>query len=171
MVDERGAIVWFTGLPSSGKSTLARRVRDRLRRRALLLDGDELRMALAPRPGYTAEARDAFYATLGNVALLAARQGFTVLVAATAHRRAYRDAVRHAGPRFIEVLLSVPLDEAMRRDAGKGLYERVQGSTTDSSLPGVGVEYEPPVSPDVTATGGHDDSAVDRICALLEPDG
>ncbi len=99
-----GAVVWLTGLPRSGKSTLAARVRDRLAgagRATLILDGDEVRAALVPRPGYDATAREQFYETLARLASLLAHQGATVLVAATAHRRDFRERARRLAPRFV----------------------------------------------------------------------
>src|SRR3954469_17831002 len=78
-----GAIVWFTGLPSSGKSRLARRVQARLaleRRPCCLLDGDRVRSLLHPQPGYSSAERDDFYLTLGGLALELAQQGLVVLV-------------------------------------------------------------------------------------------
>ncbi len=153
-----GLVVWLTGLPSSGKSTLARRVHERLPG-AILLDGDEVRAAIAPDLGYTLPERDAFYAALARLAALLARQGRVVLVAATAHRRAYRDQARALAPRFVEVLVDVPAAECARRDA-KGLYARA-----GAALPGAGVEYERPERPDVRAGGGHDEEAVRAIVA------
>ena len=96
-----GAVVWVTGLPASGKSTLARRLRERLAalgRPAALLDGDEVRARSHPRPGYDPAARAAFYETLGDLALLPRGDGLVAVVAATANRRAFRDRVRRAGP-------------------------------------------------------------------------
>ena len=73
-----GTLVWITGLPSAGKSRFARAVQAELGSRGVascLLDGDDVRHALVPNPGYDAESRDRFYATLGNLAvLLAARR-------------------------------------------------------------------------------------------------
>ncbi|MBC7976513.1 MAG: adenylyl-sulfate kinase, partial [Myxococcales bacterium] len=86
-----GTVVWFTGLPQSGKSTLAGRVRDRLAptRTCIVLDSDELRSALGATD-YGEAGRTSFYATLAALATLLARQGHLVLVAATAPRLAYR---------------------------------------------------------------------------------
>ncbi len=137
-----GVVVWFTGPPSSGKSTLAVRVAAELDR-PVLLDGDEVREALRPPLGFTEEERDAFYETLARLAALLAQQGFVVLVAATAHRRFFRQRARALAPRFVEVFVATPLEECMRRDA-KGLYAR---STTE--LPGGDVTYERPVAPEV----------------------
>lgn len=163
-----GAVVWITGLPSSGKSTLARLVRARLEREgrpSLLLDGDDVREALVPRPGYSDEARAHFYETLARLAGLLARQGLVVLVPASAHRRAYREAARRLAPRFIEVFVDVPPEECARRDT-KGLYALARAGRAPT-LPGVGAGYEPPLAPDVTARGGRDRRAVTDIAARV----
>jgi adenylylsulfate kinase len=163
-----GAVVWMTGLPSSGKSTLAALLRDRLvaeGRPAALLDGDAVREALVPRPGYSLAERDAFYATLARLAALLARQGLLVAVAATAHRRAHRAEARALAPRFVEVFLDVPAEECRRRDA-KGLYaQAAAGGAPD--LPGAGVGYEPPEVPEVVAHGGKDEAALREILRRL----
>ena len=163
-----GAVVWLTGLPSSGKSTFAQRLFNRLRengRPAALLDGDEVREALIPRPGYTPADRDAFYETLGRLAALLARQGLVVMVAATAHRRAWRDAARSLSPQFVEVYLDVSDDECRRRDA-KGLYARAaEGMVKD--LPGGGATYEAPAAPEVIARGGEDAFALEEALQRL----
>jgi adenylylsulfate kinase len=162
--EARGAIVWITGLPSSGKSTLAVRLQRRLAEAggaSCTLDGDEVRRALVPAPGYTPEARDDFYATLARLAALIAAQGLVVIVPATAHRATYRAAARLLAPRFVEVHVAVPAEECRRRDA-KGLYAAGVGG-----LPGGDLAYEAPTAPDVVAAGGLDDEAVERVLALL----
>ena len=144
-----GAVAWVTGLPSSGKSTFARRVRDRLRaegRAALLLDGDEVRAALVPSHGYDEAARAAFYETLGNLALSVAGQGFVAIVAATANRRAFRDRVRARARRFVEIFVDVPAEVCAARDA-KGLWARARAGGAPT-LPGAGAVYERPAAPD-----------------------
>lgn len=160
-----GAVVWFTGLPSSGKSSLAAAVRTALARQSVVsatLDGDEFRAALVPSPAYDEADRSSFYATLANVAALLAHQGLIVLVPATANRRAYREHARRAAPRFVEVHVSTPLDECARRDA-KGLYGRGPSGQVEH-LPGVGAAYEPPLAPEVVAPNGSDEAAV--LCVL-----
>lgn len=166
-----GVLVWITGLPSSGKSTFAGVVRSLLEARArsvVVLDGDEVRAALVPPPGYDDAARDDFYATLAQLAALLVRQGVTVLVPATAHRRAYRERARGMVPRFVEVFIDVPLEETERRDA-KGLYEKARAAGGASgTLPGVGVSYEAPLAPDLVARDGRDEDAARALVALLE---
>jgi adenylylsulfate kinase len=158
-----GVVVWLTGLPRAGKTTLAARLRDRLGN-AVILDGDEVRDALVPRPGYDDRARDDFYRTLGNLAVLLARQGLTVLVPATAHRRAWRDAARAAAPRFVEVHVAASLDACRTRDPA-GLYDDLSAR---ANLPGVGIPYEPPAAPEVTASGGDDDVAIALLASRLK---
>lgn len=157
-----GIVVWLTGLPQSGKSTLARRVRDRIasRRSCVLLDSDAVRAAIG-ETGYGVGDRDAFYRMLAGLAALLAREGHTVVVAATAPRRAYRAAARAASPDFVEVWVRTPLAECEARD-GKGLYARARrGDAPD--LPGLGAAYETPEAPDLVADGGHDAAALEAI--------
>lgn len=159
-----GTVVWFTGLPASGKTTLATRVRAVLVDPCVLLDSDEVRDALGAT-GYAGDERDAFYHALGGLAALLARQGFVVLVAATAPRRAHRDHARAHAPRFVEVWVNADAAECAARDV-KGLYAKAgRGEAPD--LPGVGAPYEPPRAPDVIAGGGDDLAAVDAIVAAI----
>jgi adenylylsulfate kinase len=161
-----GCVIWLTGLPGSGKSTLAGAIRERLGDIACILDGDEVRDALVPRPGYTDEERDAFYASLANLAALVARQGLIALVPATAHRAAFRDRARAAAPAFIEVHVATAANECAARDP-KGLWARAAGGDVQA-LPGSGVSYEPPAAADVIATGGFDRAAIDAIVDLVD---
>jgi len=159
-----GAVVWFTGLPASGKTTLAKAVQERLtqlNRAVCLLDSDEVRDVLLSRLGYTEGEREAFYAMLARLAGLLARQGLLVLVAATAHRNKHREQARQVAPHFIEVYVATPIEECRRRDP-KGLYARARtGELT--SLPGAEIDYETPANPDVIAQGGLSAGAVGEI--------
>ncbi|HEX8952516.1 MAG TPA: adenylyl-sulfate kinase [Polyangia bacterium] len=162
----RGVVVWLTGLPRSGKSMLADAVRAALVARGrtpVVLDGDAVRVALVPPPGYDPEGRDAFYATLGNLAALLAHQGHVVVVPATAHKRAYRDAARAQAPAFIEVHVASSLAECKEHDRA-GLYS----SAARAALPGVGIAYEAPAAPEVIASGGEDRRALDAVVARIE---
>jgi adenylylsulfate kinase len=163
------AVVWFTGLPSSGKSTLARRVQERLvaaGRAVVMLDSDEVREALGAR-GYDAEDRDGFYRALAGLAAVVAKQGVLVLVAATAPKREHRDRARRAvgeRGRFIEVWVSTPLSVCEARDT-KGLYARARRGDAPE-VPGIGVDYEPPLAPEVVANG--DPEAAMAAMAAIE---
>ena len=160
-----GVVAWFTGLPSSGKTTLASEVAGELRLRgveAVVLDSDELRGIIEPPLGYDEASRARLYALLGRLAALIARQGHVVLVPATAHRRAYRDAARAAAPAFVEVFVDTPLEECRRRDT-KGLY-----AAGAALAPGVGVGYEPPPAPEVRVRPGEDAAAAAIAARLVE---
>ncbi len=157
-----GMVVWFTGYPASGKSTLARVVADALRTSGAtvcVLDGDDVRAALHPTPGYDDRARSDFYASLAGLAALLAKQGLVVLVPATAHRASFRDTARALAPQFVEVFVDTPLAECQRRDP-KGLYQRAP-----STLPGSGMTYEPPQHPDLTVRPG--EPAAEALVELI----
>jgi len=163
-----GTVVWMTGLPSSGKSTLARSLLERLRNAGLavaLLDGDEVREAIVPTLGYTPGARDALYGAIARFAAVLARQGLVVIVAATAHRRAWREEARRLAPDFVEVYVDVPLQECVRRD-GKGLYARAARGAV-RGLPGSDISYQAPGAPEFVAKGGRDVAALQRMVAYL----
>jgi adenylylsulfate kinase len=158
-----GAVIWFTGLPSSGKSSLATSVATALAGRGVphaLLDGDAVRAAISPAPGYTTKQREDFYRTLAQLAALLASQGLVVLVPATAHRRAFRDRARKLSPRFVEVFVDTPLAECARRNSKK-LYGVAR------ALPGAGVKYQRPLRPEVRVEGGAGPAAVRACLAAL----
>ena len=162
-----GVVVWFTGLPASGKTTLAQAVRDRLvpDNLVVLLDSDAVRPTMAPDLGFDGAGRDEFYRRLAQTAAHLAGQGRIVLVSATAPRRVHRDRARGLAPRFIEVFVDTGVDECAARDP-KGLYAGARrGEVHD--LPGVGTRYEQPESPDVTASGGFDQPAIDMVVARV----
>jgi adenylylsulfate kinase len=163
-----GTLVWITGLPSSGKSKFGEQLCDRLRetgRACCLLDGDAVRATLHPSPGYDPDARDAFYETLIDLAVLLARQDLHVIVAATAGRSTYRERARQLAPRYLEVEIATSLEECERRDS-KGLYARARAGSVHG-VPGIDAPYEPPPAADVVADGGLDRSALEKVLSRL----
>jgi len=156
-----GVVIWFTGLPASGKTRLAACVRSRIG--GILLDSDVLRDVFGTADY---EDRDAFYRRLAQLAAHLATQGHRVLVAATAPRCAHRELARMLAPAFLEVFVATPLEECMRRDP-KQLYARARAGDAPL-LPGVGVPYEPPVHPDVTVSTSEDEAVVIEAVAEIE---
>jgi adenylylsulfate kinase len=146
-----GWAIWFTGLPASGKTTLARSVQRALQERGIstvLLDSDELRRLITPKATYTPAERDCFYDRLVELADWLVRSGEHVLIAATGSRRCYREAVRRKlGGHFAEIWVRCPTDICRTRDQ-KGLYGRA-ASGVIRGLPGVDVPYEAPQAPEV----------------------
>lgn len=146
---EAGATVWFTGLPSAGKSTIAHALAERLAAagvRVQVLDGDEVRPHLSAGLGYGKEARDINVSRIGWVARLLASHGVVVLVPVIAPYAATRQAVRTdhlaAGVPFAEVYVSTSLAVAEQRDV-KGLYAKARrGEIT--GMTGVDDPYEQP---------------------------
>jgi adenylylsulfate kinase len=159
-----GVVVWFTGLPSSGKSTLAEQVRARLRQSGhnpVLLDGDAVRASIVPVPGYDPRARADFYETLARLAALLAGEGHVVLVAATANRRVFRERARELAPRFVEVFVAADPKDCRARDS-RGLYAAARAGTA-TGVPGADAAFEPPLAPEITARGGLDEAAAERV--------
>ncbi|MBI1865063.1 MAG: adenylyl-sulfate kinase, partial [Nitrospirae bacterium] len=100
--------IWFTGLPASGKSTLAGAVADGMRRRGLdpvVLESDAMRRLLTPEPDYSEKERDWFYGAIVELARMFVEKGVPVLIDATGNRRAYRARGREVLPLFAEVFV------------------------------------------------------------------
>lgn len=147
--------VWLTGLPSAGKSTIARALEKRLLdegRRVEVLDGDVVRTHLTKDLGFSREDRRENVLRIGFVASLLARNGVVVLCPVIAPYRTDRDDVRalhdRDGAPFVEVYVSTPVEVCSDRDV-KGLYAK-QRSGELSGLTGVDDPYEAPLAPEVT---------------------
>lgn len=171
---ERGFAIWFTGLPSSGKSTLARALARHLEGEGIevqVLDSDELRQTLTPQAAYTPSERRWFYDVLVYFAGLLTDNGVNVLIAATGPRRSYRRAGRQRLARFAEVYVECPPDVCRERDP-KGLWQRADAGEIDA-LPGAGFPYEPPPNPQVRVDTSQSDvdSSVQKIVSTLSEQG
>jgi adenylylsulfate kinase len=170
--------VWVTGLPASGKSSLARATAARLRaagETVIVLELDEIRRIITPSPTYTDTERDVVYRALVYMASALITSGSAVIIDATAHRRAWRDLARQLIPRFAEVQLVCPLDvcrererQRARGDAPSAIYARAGGP--GAMVPGVDVPYEPARRPELTIDTRLEnaDVSVIRLVALTK---
>jgi adenylylsulfate kinase len=159
MTNDDGWCVWVTGLPGSGKSTIAKKLLEKLASRkiyAQILSSDMLRRVVTPKPTYTEEERDIVYSTLVFIAKLLTRNGVNVIIDATANRRRYRDHARKEIPKFMEAYVRCPLEICIQRETGRKVYayapkEVYKKALTGKSatVPGVGVPYEEPQNPEV----------------------
>ena len=169
----RGATAWLTGLPASGKSTLAIEVEGRLVRAgrpALRLDGDNLRHGLNGDLGFSAADRAENVRRTAHAAALLGEAGVVTLVALVSPYAADRDAARAihaaAGVPFLEIWVATGLEECERRDP-KGLYARARAGEL-TGLTGVDDVYEPPATPELAIAGGESiEAAAARIVAAL----
>jgi adenylyl-sulfate kinase len=171
-----GATVWLTGLPASGKSTLAVEVEALLvgaGRPALRLDGDNLRHGLNGDLGFAPEDRAENVRRTAHAARLLADAGTIAVVSLVspyaADRKLAREAHEAAGLEFVEIFVDTPLEECERRDP-KGLYARARAGDIEG-MTGVDDPYEAPASPDLVLRPGDAPVAVDRLLALLHERG
>ncbi len=145
-----GVTIWFTGLPSSGKSTVSRLVHDYLKAQGLkveLLDGDVARQNLTKGLGFSKEDRDENIRRIGFVCNLLSRNGVIAIAAAISPYRAARDAVRQQTNSFIEIYVNAPLDVCKQRDV-KGLYKKALAGQLPQ-FTGVSDPYEEPLNPEL----------------------
>ena len=174
LLGRRGCTIWLTGLPASGKSTIALLIEEKLlteKRPALILDGDTLRHGLNAGLGFDAGGRAEAVRRAGESALILAESGAVAIVSMVSPYRADRDAVRarhtKVGIAFIEVFVDSPLAVAESRDP-KGLYKKARAGEIPT-FTGVTDPYEAPTHPEVHVRT-HESSAQEcaiKICAAL----
>jgi len=143
-------VVWLTGLPAAGKSTLALRLAEYLRAQGCpveVLDGDEVRQHFSAGLGFRREDREAHNHRVIYVAGLLSKNGIIVIVPMISPYRDVRQAARAGLPGYFEVHVHCPLEECIRRDP-KGLYRRALAGEV-KNFTGIDDPYEEPLSPDV----------------------
>ena len=162
----KGWVVWFTGLPGSGKTVRARELLKKLNEKNIeteYLRMDEIRDILTPKKKYTEEERDFAYRALVLISKFLANHGINVILDATGHKRIWRKLARNIIPRFVEVYVKCPLELCMKRESArednlvvremyKKALERIKdGKEIDGlgEVIGVDVEYEEPKKPDL----------------------
>ncbi|MDR7521694.1 MAG: adenylyl-sulfate kinase [Armatimonadota bacterium] len=148
----QGCVVWLTGLPGSGKTTIATALAEDLRREGVpveVLDGDEIRAHLSPELGFSPPERELHNRRVIFLAKLLSRNGIVAIVALISPYRAIRDAARAELGRFVEVWVKCSVEECMRRDP-KGHYRRALDGQ-NPQMTGVQAPYEPPPDPELIA--------------------
>ena len=142
--------LWFTGIPCSGKSTLARLLEQELTQRGLtvqVLDSDVVRPLISPELGFCREDRDTHISRLALLCELLARHGVITIVAAVSPYRFVRDRVRRSLGKFMEIHVKCPLATAIQRDT-RGLYEKAIAGEI-KNFTGVSAPYEEPLRPEI----------------------
>jgi adenylyl-sulfate kinase len=171
MKKNKGFTLWFTGLPCSGKSTLAQIVAKELEGRGRgveILDGDIVRTHLTKGLGFSKEDRDENIRRIGFVCGLLSKHGAIAIAAAISPYRSVRDEVRSATMNFVEVYVNTPLELCIQRDV-KGMYRKALAGEI-KHFTGVDDPYEPPLNPELIIATEKEPEGVSaqRILAKLE---
>jgi len=146
-----GFTVWFTGLPSSGKSTLAKVLRDEIEkknRHVEILDGDEVRLRLSKGLGFSKEDRDENIRRISYVAKIITKCGAVAITCAISPYKSIRQEARQEIQDFIEVFVDCELEQCIKRDL-KGLYKKALSGEI-KNFTGISDPYEKPDNPEIT---------------------
>lgn len=168
----KGVTIWLTGLPSAGKTTLARLLGKKIRDKGVMgieiLDGDVIRMNLCKDLGFSQEDRMTNIRRIAFVSQLLTRNGVIVIVAAISPYRESRDDARKEIKDFVEVFVKCPIDVLIERDV-KGLYKKALAGNLPH-FTGVSDPYEEPLNPEILIETNREtpDESAARILAHLE---
>ncbi|MFP5351872.1 MAG: adenylyl-sulfate kinase [Actinomycetota bacterium] len=169
---ERGAVLWFTGLSGSGKTTIAHEVEEKLLEAGVpveILDGDVVRENLSKGLGFSKEDRDTNIRRIAFVAHLLQRNGVFVITAAISPYKAIRDEARAMIKDFVEIYADASLEVCEQRDT-KGLYAKARAGEI-KGFTGIDDPYEAPENPEVVCDTEKEDvseSAQKVIDKLIE---
>jgi adenylylsulfate kinase len=169
-----GFCIWLTGLPSAGKTTIAKALTPKLKARGWnveLLDGDEVRTGLSADLGFDRKAREMHAARVTFVAKVLARNGVIPIVALISPYASSRSKARQEIGRFVEVYVTTPLNVCEERDV-KGLYKKARAGTI-KEMTGIDDPYEMPEHPEITVETVHNspDQSAEYILHELEKHG
>lgn len=149
-MNPKGVTIWFTGLPCSGKTTLAKAVRDELEKRGYYvesLDGDVTRKYLSKGLGFSKEDRDENIRRVGFVCSLLTKAGAIVTAAFVSPYREIRREIREQIGDFVEVFVRCPVEVCIERDV-KGMYKKALAGEI-KNFTGISDPYEEPENPEV----------------------
>ncbi len=147
---QKGFVLWLTGLPSSGKTTLAKRMEEIFREKGFkteIFDGDEVRKWLSPEAGFSREDRERHIKRVAMVSKLLSRNDVSVIVSLVSPYRSVRDFARNEIENFIEVWVKCSLEKCMERDP-KGLYKKAKAGEI-KDMTGMQDIYEEPLNPEL----------------------
>ena len=167
----KGFTLWFTGLPCSGKSTLAKRIQDILLERGMnveLLDGDEVRQNLCKGLGFSKEGRDTNIRRIGYVCKLLSRNGAVAIAAAISPYSEIRDENRKAIANYVEVYVKAPIEVLIERDT-KGMYKKAIAGEI-KNFTGISDPYEEPENPEILVESDKEtfEESTNKIVRTLE---
>ena len=167
-----GVTLWFTGLPCSGKTTIAEIVKTELERKQIpveLLDGDEIRKHFSKGVGFTKEDRNNHLKRVAYLCHLLTKHGVVVLASFVSPYRENRDSARQLiGGRFVEIFVDTPVEECIKRDV-KGMYKKALAGEI-KQFTGVSDPYEAPLSAELTirTTGETSQQSATRVLEVLD---
>lgn len=172
--EDYGFVIWLTGLPGSGKTTIARGLEKELKVRDLkveVFDGDEVRKNLSKGLGFSKEDRDTHNKRVIYVCKLLTRNGVNAIVSLISPYRSTRAYAREQLPKFVEVYLKCSLEECIRRDP-KGLYKKALAGEINN-MTGIQDPYEEPLNPEVVLDTEHDSSGynIQKVLVKLKERG
>lgn len=150
MTGQKGFTLWFTGLPCSGKSTVADIIAEKLKTHSLKierLDGDVVRQMLTRDLGFSKEDRDKNIERVTFVSKLLSRNGVGVLASFVSPYKETRNMIRKETTNFVEVYVNCPVEECAKRDV-KGMYAKAYAGEI-KDFTGVDDPYEPPENAEI----------------------
>ena len=176
LLKQKGVVVWLTGLPASGKSTIARELEWRLYNMGKLtyvLDGDNIRHGLNSDLGFSPEDRKENIRRIGEVAKLFADAGIITITSFISPYREDRERARSLlkEGEFIEVYLKCPLEVLMERDP-KGLYKKALAGEI-KEFTGISAPYEEPLNPEIVLETDKEtvEESTEKIISYLKEHG
>ncbi|MBF0558486.1 MAG: adenylyl-sulfate kinase [Nitrospirae bacterium] len=168
-----GIVIWITGLPGSGKSSLTDGIKERFPE-FVILRMDELRKVVTPKPAYSEAERDIVYRAIVFTAMTISALGHSVIIDATGNMRKWRETARQVIPHFIEIYLKCPLAVCAEREASRSdrhgaprdIYAKGKAG---SPVPGMQAPYEEPLNPELIIDVGEItlEEAITRACEFV----